>query len=209
MYLKQLSLLRCAFLLCVFVCVCVCVCVFVCVCLCVRLHMNLCSYMNLHFKFKMAFYWVFAYCISMIWISLDLTLFREKALKMFKSSLTEGGEFDAMMLVITMTITWHVSHTVPNCIVLHFIAMYCTTVYCTVLYFTTLYYIVLHQLVVWASLLSILCHRYLHGMRGVWLPLSIRIWYGMHVTRSCVGESDSWSIDAKEYFFRGRLTWLS
>ena len=145
MYLKQLSLLRCAFLLCVFVCVCVCVCVFVCVCLCVRLHMNLCSYMNLHFKFKMAFYWVFAYCISMIWISLDLTLFREKALKMFKSSLTEGGEFDAMMLVITMTITWHVSHTVPNCTLLQCTALQCTALFCTlqhciILYCTSLWY---------------------------------------------------------------------
>jgi hypothetical protein len=152
-YLKQLSLLRCALLLCVCVCVCVCMCE--CVYLCLYVH--LCSHMNLDFDFNMAFYWVFADSISMNWISLDLTLFREKALKMFKSSLTEGGEFDAMMLV--MKITWHVSHTATNCIVLYFIAMYCTTVYYTVLYFTTLYYVVLHQLVLWASLLSILRHR--------------------------------------------------
>ena len=53
--------------------------------------------------------------------------FREKALKMFKSSLTEGGEFDAMMLVMKCLI---------NCTVRHCFALFCVVIWLSLLSIT-------------------------------------------------------------------------
>ena len=71
---------------------------------------------------------------------------REKALKMFKSSLTEGGEFDAMMLVM------------PALNTLYCTVLYCTVLYCHVLYCTVLYCTVHHSFLFFQMLFDSFVH---------------------------------------------------
>ena len=78
---------------------------------------------------------------------------------MFKSSLTEGGEFDAMMLVMLYFKLYSILYctvlycTVLYCTVLYCTVLYCTVLYCTVLYRTELYRTKLYRTVLYSTLL--------------------------------------------------------